>query len=196
MEQTLTEQPNSENLEAPQPAPKRSKRAGKRKSGFRMDTPPFPIRAIWELASPEERKKGHEMGILMLEHWLGRMTRKELGQKLELPPLRVWQMSQQALAGMVVGMMAQPKRPPKGTLMASEKKQEKDELKTLRKEYAALKVDNQRLTELLEILRDLPEFPEAVKIASKGKKKEQDSPANPLAQAPRSMAAKNQPAQG
>lgn len=195
MEQTLTEQPNSATLETPQPQPKRSKRAGRRKAAFRMDTPPFPVRAIWELASPEERKKGHEMGILMLEHWLGRMTRKELGQKLELPPLRVWQMSQQALAGMVVGLMTQPKRPPKGTLMPTDKKPEKDELKTLRKEVTSLRIDNQRLTELLEILRDLPEFPEAVKIASKGKK-EQDSPANPLAQTPRQMGPKNQPAQG
>ena len=60
------------------------------------------------------------MGVLMLEHWLGRMTRKDLGTKLNLPPLRVWQMSQQALAGMVVGLMAQPKRPPKGTPMANQ----------------------------------------------------------------------------
>ena len=189
------DQSNSANMEIPLLASKRSKHAGKRKSNFKMTTPPFPVRAIWELASPEERKKGHDLGILVLEHWLGRMTRKELGQKLDLPPLRVWQLSQQALAGMVVGLMAQPKRPPKGTPMPNEKKPDKDVLYALRKENAALKLDNQRLKELLDLLRDYPTSPEPEPKASKGKKKEPNSPANPLAQSPRSLATKTSPDQ-
>jgi hypothetical protein len=92
----------------------------------------------------------------MLEHWLGRMTRKDLGTKLNLPPLRVWQMSQQALAGMVVGLMTQPKRPPRGTLMAREMKLDNAELKTLRKENHELKERNRVLQELLDLLKDLP----------------------------------------
>src|SRR5208337_2793044 len=102
MEETLMEQPSPATMEALQTAQKRPKRAGKRKSGFRMDIPPYPVRAIWELASEQERQEAHKMGVLMLEHWLGRMTRRDLGTKLNLPPLRVWQLSQQALSGMVV----------------------------------------------------------------------------------------------
>jgi hypothetical protein len=157
MEEALMEQSPSASMEAPPVALKRFKRAGKRKTGFRMDTPPYPVRAIWELAPETERQEAHKLGVLMLEHWLGRMTRKQLGEKLDLPALRVWQLSQQALAGMVVGLMAQPKRPPKGTPMPGESKQsEKDELKALRKENHNLREDNRVLKELLEVLKDMP----------------------------------------
>jgi hypothetical protein len=79
-------------------------------------------------------------------------------------------MSQQALAGMVVGLMAQPKRPPKGTPMPSETKQaEKDELKALRKKVADLEQDNRVLKELLEVLKDMPSQTAAPE-APKGKK--------------------------
>lgn len=165
--ETLMEATPSANMETP--SLRRPKRAGKRKSGFRMDTPPFPVRAIWELASETQRQEAHKLGVLMLEHWLGRMTRKSLGEQLNLPPLRVWQMSQQALAGMVVGLMAQPKRPPKGTPMAAEKKAEKDELKSLRKENHDLREDNRVLKELLDVLKDLPSQTAAPE-APKGKK--------------------------
>jgi hypothetical protein len=121
-----------------------------------MDTPPYPVRAIWELAQETERQEAHKMGILMLEHWLGRMTRKQLGEQLQLPPLRVWQMSQQALAGMVVGLMAQPKRPPKGTPMQGPMKTDREEMKALKKENQALKDENRVLQELLDVLKDMP----------------------------------------
>jgi hypothetical protein len=144
-------------METPPAPTKRRRRAGKRKTGFRMDTPPYPVRAIWELASDTERQEAHKTGVLILEHWLGRMTRKDLGDKLNLPPLRVWQLSQQALAGMVVGLMAQPKRPPKGTPMPnSTPQQDKDELKTLRKENQELRDQNRVLQDLLDVLKDMP----------------------------------------
>lgn len=196
MNETLMETPNSANMETPLPTQqKRPKRAGKRKMGFRMETPAFPVRAIWELASETERQEAHKMGVLMLEHWLGRMTRKDLGTKLSLPPLRVWQMSQQALAGMVVGLMAQPKRPPKGTPMQNQtQRQDKDELKTLRKRVVDLERDNQVLKELLDLLKDMPN--QAAPTATKGKK---ISPApktgNPLRES-RSLASESKPKEG
>ena len=182
MNEALMETTNSANMETPpETAPKRPKRAGKRKMGFRMDTPPWPVRAIWELASETERQEAHKSGVLMLEHWLGRMTRKDLGTKLNLPPLRVWQMSQQALAGMVVGLMAQPKRPPKGTPMQNQSKhQDKDELKNLRKRVTELEQDNRVLKELLDLLKDMPNQT-AAPSAPKGKKISPTSkPGNPL----------------
>jgi hypothetical protein len=198
MEQNLLETPKSENMETTLPAaPKRHKRAGKRKTGFRMDTPPWPVRAIWELASPEERQEAHLKGVLMLEHWLGRMTRKDLGTKMNLPPLRVWQMSQQALTGMVVGLMAQPKRPPKGTPMAIEKKIEKDEMKSLRKENHDLREQNRVLQELLDLLKDMPEQRPAAPQASKGKKiSSKTQTPNPLAKESRNLAGESKSTQG
>jgi hypothetical protein len=198
MNETLMETTNSETMGTPPPVPlKRGRRMGKRKMGFRMDTPPWPVRAIWELASEQERKEAHQKGVLMLEHWLGRMSRKDLGTKMDLPPLRVWQMSQQALTGMVVGLMAQPKRPPKGTPMAMEKKIEKEDLKTLRKENHELKEQNRVLQELLNLLKDMPGQMPAAPQAPKGKKisSKTETP-NPLAKESRNMAGGSNQAKG
>lgn len=198
MTQDLMTAPEAPNMELTPILPlKRPKRAGKRKSGFRMETPPWPVRAIWELASPEERQEAHLKGVLMLEHWLGRMTRKDLGTKMNLPPLRVWQMSQQALSGMVVGLMAQPKRPPKGTPMAIEKKVEKDELKELRKKVASLEQDNRVMKELLELLKDMPGQTPAAPQAPKGKKiSPKPQTPNPLAKESRNVAGESNPSKG
>jgi len=183
MNEALIPSESSTTLQAPPlERAKRPKRAGKRKMGFRMDVPPFPVRAIWELASEAERQEAHKTGVLILEHWLGRMTRKALGERLNLPPLRVWQLSQQALSGMVVGLMAQPKRPPKGTPMTSElAKQDKDELKSLRKKVADLEQDNRVLKELLDLLKDMP-AQLAAQQAPKGKKISPFKDPNPLRQ--------------
>ena len=194
MEQNLMEQAPSANMETPPEPTKRSKRAGKRKMGFRMDTPAFPVRAIWEQASETQRQEAHQTGVLMLEHWLGRMTRRDLGTKLNLPPLRVWQMSQQALAGMVVGLMAQPKRPPKGTVMATEKKIEKDELKALRKRVTDLEQDNRVLKDLLDLLKDMPA--QATAAAPKGKKTSSTSKQGNLLRENRSLAPESKPKEG
>lgn len=195
MEQTLMEQPPSASMEAAPEPMKRPKRAGKRKTGFRMDTPPYPVRAIWELATETERQEAHQTGVLMLEHWLGRMTRKQLGEKLNQPALRVWQLSQQALAGMVVGLMAQPKRPPKGTPMNATRQSEKDELKTLRKRVAELEMDNRVLKDLLDVLKDMPSNPAEPKAQPGKKIKPSKTHPNFLSQ-DRSLATESKPKEG
>ncbi len=130
----------------------------------------------------------------MLEHWLGRMTRKDLGTKLNLPPLRVWQLSQRALAGMVVGLMAQPTRPPKGTPMANQAKLEREDLKTLRKENKELRDQNRVLKELLDLLKDMPG--QAMETPAKGKKISQtQKTGNPLRES-RSLAPESKPKEG
>ena len=188
MNEPLMETQNPTKIET-SPVTKRYRRAGKRKYGFRMDTPPFPVRAIWELATQDERTQAHQMGVLMLEHWLGRMTRKELGEKINLPPLRVWQMSQQALAGMVVGLMTQPKRPPKGTPMMQPEKP-KEDVKALKARIASLEQDNRVLKELLDLVKDLPANRTESADSPKGKKKNpKETPANPLSSQGRNLAA-------
>ena len=170
MEDTLTQQAEP-TMDPPNPMAtgqkRRGRRAGKRKMGFRMDTPPFPVRAIWELATEQERQAAHQTGVLILEHWLGRMTRKDLGSKLNLPPLRVWQLSQQALAGMVVGLMAQPKRPPKGTPMPGQVQYQDKETKELRLLVKEREQEVQMLRDLLAVLRDMPKQPPAPAPAGK-----------------------------
>src|SRR5439155_248173 len=87
----------------------------RRKPVFAMPPVAWPVKGLWEAASAEERAAAHRMGTLLFEHWLGRISRKELAAKIGLPPVRVWQLSQQALAGLVVGLLKQPATPPQGT---------------------------------------------------------------------------------
>jgi hypothetical protein len=171
---------------------KRFKRPGKRKAGFRMDTPPWPIRAIWELASTKERQDAYQLAVQILEHWLGRQTRKDLGDKLNLPPLRVWQLSQQALTGMVVALMAQPKRPPQGTPLPMAKLPDVEELKELRKEVRKLRDEKKVLEDLLVLLREMPGQGDTP--APKGKKTTARYQANPMAGQGRGLAAEQQTA--
>src|SRR5574338_1704483 len=81
-----------------------------RKRRFRkVPRMPVPVKALWEKATEEERKRAHETCTLLLELWLGRATRAEAAARLKVPPLRVGQLSQQALAGMVAGCLRQPR---------------------------------------------------------------------------------------
>ena len=189
-------------LQSPSPDVPRAKRpyikrTGKRKMGFRMDTPPFPVRTLWEKASQEERQKAHSTGVLLLEHWLGRLSRKELAERLSLPPLRVWQLSQQALAAMVTGLLKQPKSPPKGTPLPQEFAM--DDTASLKKENEKLRQENQALKDLLAVLKDLPgnRLPKSAKLkAPQGEAGKKISPSNPLAAPPRSLAGKPEASQG
>jgi hypothetical protein len=70
---------------------------------------PLPMKALWEAATPEEKEKAHQTAALMLEYWTGRAKKEEVAEKLGVPRLRVWQMSQQALSGMAAGLVKQPK---------------------------------------------------------------------------------------
>ena len=169
---------------------KRFKKPGKRKGGFRMDTPPWPIRAIWDLAPTKERQDAYQLAVQILEHWLGRQTRKDLGDKLNLPPLRVWQLSQQALTGMVVALMVQPKRPAQGTPLPTAKLPDVEELKELRKEVRKLRDEKKVLEDLLVLLREMPGQGDTP--VPKGKKNTARYQVNPMAGQGRGLAAEHQ----
>jgi len=88
----------------------RRRRRGRKRTKFQVPKRfPLPVRALWQLASEEERKRAHETCTAILEHWLGKASKKEVARTLSLPPLRVWQLSQQALSGMLAGLLVQPR---------------------------------------------------------------------------------------
>lgn len=89
--------------------PKRVRRGRKRLRFTKLPKPAYPVRALWEAASEEEKKASHRLCVGILEWWLGKSTRLEISQRLGLPPIRLWQMSQQALAGMLAGLLRQPR---------------------------------------------------------------------------------------
>src|ERR1700677_4441912 len=81
-----------------------------RKTKIKMPvSPPVPLKSLWEWATPTQKEQAHLMATCLMEYWMGQATKKQIAEKLKLPPIRVWQLSQQATCGMVVGLLTQPK---------------------------------------------------------------------------------------
>lgn len=132
--------------------PRRTRRFKKRVR-FQVPKPILPVKALWESASEEERARAHRTCGLMIEYWLGHKTKAEMVSLLDLPPLRVWQLSQSALSGMLAGLLKQPRKGKKGADPMGSKTSEMAEL---RKENAKLKKELERTKLVLELLKDLP----------------------------------------
>jgi hypothetical protein len=112
--------------------------------------PVQPIKAIWTAASEEEQRKARALAAELLGYWLGRETKAELSRRLGIPPIRVWQMSQRALAGMVTALL----RPPEGRRGAAPRLD--PEVKELRRRVAELEAETSSQRRLIELLRTLP----------------------------------------
>lgn len=122
-----------------------------RKRRFRrVPRMPVPVKALWERASEEERRRAHETCSLLLELWLGRATRAEAAARLKVPPLRLWQISQQALAGMVAGCLRQPRARGKAAESGA------DEPTALRKRLLELEREAQAKDSLITLLKEMP----------------------------------------
>jgi len=112
---------------------------------------PVPVRALWETASVEAKGRAQTVATVLLEIWLGRMSRAEGAKRLGLTPVRLWQLSQQATSGMVAGLLKQPRARKRALAgMASE------EPMALRKRILALERETRVQRELIGILRSLP----------------------------------------
>lgn len=114
---------------------------------------PSSVRALWEWASPEEKARAHSSCVAILSMWLGRKSRHAVAQELALPPLRVWQLSQSALSGMLAGLLKQPRGRSKGNLYMQS---DQEDPQALKKRVAELEAENRSLRDLVEVLRNLP----------------------------------------
>jgi hypothetical protein len=70
---------------------------------------PLPVKALWDQASEAEKMQAHRTAAVLLQMWLGKVSRVEAARELGISPLRLWQQSQQAIAGMVAGNLRQPR---------------------------------------------------------------------------------------
>ena len=151
--ETNTETQAIQRLEVEHKKPIR-KRAGKR-TNFRVPkTMPVPVRALWEQATEDEKKLAHRTCSVMLEYWLGRATKKEAAERLGLPGLRVWQLSQQALSGMLAGLLVQPRT--RGRLTMARNRTQEDDPKMLKKKIQKLEQKIEIQQQLIDILGELP----------------------------------------
>lgn len=181
--------------EQPQTAPETPSRGHRRKKGFALPKfPAAPVKSLWNSATEEEKLAAHKTAVMVLEHWMGRMTRADLARKLQMPPVRAFQLSRMALSGMVAGLLKQPKTPPKGTPLLPE-----EDPRKLLKRVADLERQNELLTYLLQVVRDMPTTRQALAQeppSTKGKKNQgaMPSPRGPLP--PRKPPQDNPPSQG
>jgi hypothetical protein len=157
------------NPEGPTPGePKKRKWMRHKNPKFKMPTSaPKPMKALWDSATEEEKQKAHRAAVGILETWMGQATREEVAQKLGVPSLRVWQMSQQALVGLVAGLLKQPKVR-KGKNQPALPPDE-DPVK-LKKKIATLEKDLGMMKELVGLLREFPAHREG-KQATEGEGK-------------------------
>jgi hypothetical protein len=83
---------------------------------------------------------------------MGHRSKKEIADELKIPPLRIWQLSGQAIAGMTAGLLKQPKMK-KGALVSVNKE---DDPKYLKKKIADLEQTIVSLRFLIDILKEMP----------------------------------------
>ena len=140
--------PGPDTPEPAQPQP-RGPRA-KRKYTFKMPQPALPVKSLLQQASPEEQQRAHRMATEILATWLGHKTRSEVAKELGLPVVRMKQISEAALAGMVAGLLKQPPPRAKGPTPPEENPHK------LRQEIDELRKETRTLKELVTLLRDLP----------------------------------------
>lgn len=114
---------------------------------------PRPVKALWAAATPEAQAKAHRAATAILRTWLGKATREEAAKELELTPLRFWQLSQQAVAGLVAGLLHQPRF--RGSAVPGDAPAE-ESAGVLRRRITALERELDGARRLIGLLKELP----------------------------------------
>jgi hypothetical protein len=115
---------------------------------------PLPVKALWQGASEEERSVAHRTATAILSTWLGKTTREAAAKDLGLSAVRLWQLSQQAVCGLVVGCLRQPRfrgRPPAGGYGPGA-----EGVGALKKRIALLERELDGSRRLIEVMKDFP----------------------------------------
>jgi len=146
------------------------------------------VRPLWEQASDEERQRAHRYAMAILESWVGRASWDETAERLGLPPVRVHQLSQQAVSGMLAGLLKQPRRRRKVVPSADPVAPEDDPVR-LRKRIGELEAKLARTEDLVRVLQEFPWHRAGAVGANKDRKKEVASGRKPVRRKPRGRSA-------
>ena len=133
---------------------RRTRRSQKRLAFQVPKQMPLPIKTLWEAASEEQRSRAHVTATAILSAWLGKTTREAAAKELGISAVRLWQISQQATCGLVVGCLRQPRfrgRPPADALHPGF-----ESATALRKRIMMLERELDASRRLIEVMRDLP----------------------------------------
>lgn len=134
---------------------RRRRRTGKKRLKF---GPPehFPrgVRELWQSATAEEQTQAHRACTQILTLWLGKRCREEVARELSIPPLRVWQLSQQALSGMLAGLLHQPR--PRRQSQKEPTMEREDDVRSLKRRIAEQEQQIADQRDLIGLLTSLP----------------------------------------
>ncbi len=147
--------------EAEVPSPPKTTKSflrGRKRSFRKLPRPVYPVRALWDASSPEEKALAHRFSVGIIDWWVGRRTKDETAHRLGVTPLRLWQLSQRALSGMLAGLLHQPRLRGKVTVIPGKPK---DEVTSLRKEATELKKRLKAAENVASILQELRSVAEA-----------------------------------
>lgn len=138
-----------------EPRPKRRRvRTGRKRTDFKTrPKPAWPVRGLWESAPQAQKDEAHRACMLILEYWLGKKTKSAVAAELSVKPLRVWQLSQQALSGMLAGLLAQPRRRVGREIFEGREGESREALK---RRISALEKELLRTEDLVRVLRTAP----------------------------------------
>lgn len=170
------------------PAPKRERRGRKRSLFQKMPQPAWPVRGLWESAPLEEKKRAHETCMKVLEYWLGKKAKGEIAKELSITPLRVWQLSQQALSGMMAGLLTQPRRRVSPQVFEGNPEESPAALK---KRIGQLEKELSRTEDLVRVLRTAPWLSPTTESPVKGDSKRVRTKANKRTTRPKRSAPAN-----
>ena len=130
---------------------KRARKASRKRA---LKPPPkfaLPVKTLWQLATDEQKTRAQTAGVTILEYWTGRVTKVEAAKRLNIPPVRVWQLSQMATSGMLAGLLVQPKTRAKGVPMNPDQ-----DPKALLKKIKQLEETIRQQELLIQVLRTMP----------------------------------------
>lgn len=120
-----------------------------RKLSAKAKFPVIPVRGLWDQATTEEQAQARQVAQVIMEYWMGRLTKKEATERLGMRPVRFWQMSNQAIAGMTAGLLTQP-RYKKNAFLPS------NEVTELRAKVGKLEAQIDAQQRLIDVLRSIP----------------------------------------
>lgn len=134
--------------------PARKPRTGLKRTRFAVPARmPLPVRALWAGATPQAQEAAHRAATAVLRAWLGKASREEAAEELGLTPLRFWQLSQQAVAGLMAGLLHQPRF--RGRVVPGSGL-EAESVGVLRRRITSLERELDGARRLIGLLRQLP----------------------------------------
>lgn len=67
--------------------------------------PAISVRGLWKMATEEEQQNAKRLGIKIIQEWTNQISKSQAAKDLKMTPVRYWQLSNQAIAGMLAGLL-------------------------------------------------------------------------------------------